>query len=414
MRKWTSCFFLLSVFILFFTGCEGGANFENALWDKDFFSNDTEVAGQDILTMDDLEEYEQATEEFDRYFESDCYGTYAYDLLSEAEKIWYRDINNMLGAFYEENVKLSPKGLEMGLTEKEIDKIYQSVLIDHPEYFFVEGYEYVMYTSKDKLVGIKISGTYPYSKEEGKARKAQIDSAVDSLLQTAPVNGSDYEKVKYVYETLIFNTEYQLDAADNQNIYSVFVGHASVCQGYSKATQYLLQRLGVECTLVFGEVKGNEGHSWNLVVADQEYYFLDTTWGDASYTTADDKVQDWTLPNISYDYMCITTDQLTKTHKITHKLSLPECSAVENNYYRKEGCYFTEYDEERIRQLFLSALEEGKQHVTLKCSNSEVYENIYSELLENQEIFEYLPDEYVNIAYIENEQQLSLTFWMTN
>ena len=283
MRKWTSCFFLLSVFSLFFTGCGQTGDTENALWGVDFLQSS--VGGQDVLTMEDFENYTQDDGKFDGYFEAPEHGSYAFDLLSDAEKIWYEDINRMLGAFYEKDVRLSSKGLEMGLTEKDIDKIYQSVLIDHPEYFFVEGYEYVMYTSNKKLVGIDIRGTYPYAREEGKVRKAEIDRAVEVLLQGAPVNGSDYEKIKYVYETLILNTEYRLETTDNQNIYSVFVNQASVCQGYSKATQYLLQRLGVDCTLVLGEVKGSEGHSWNMVMADGEYYYLDTTWGDASYTT---------------------------------------------------------------------------------------------------------------------------------
>lgn len=412
MRKWTSCFFLLSVFCVFFSGCQREQGLGNIFVGEELAQN--YAAGQELLTLEELTGSSNDTNAFTGEFESPYHGRYAYDLLSEAERIWYNDINYMLSAFCTESVKLSDKGLEMGLAEKDIDRIYQSVLIDHPEYFFVEGYEYVMYTSGDKLVGIEISGTYPYSAEEGQKRKAEIDLAVEAILQTAPMSGSDYEKIKYVYETLIFNTEYQLDAKDNQNIYSVFVGHASVCQGYSKATQYLLQCMGVECTLVFGEVKGNEGHSWNLVKADGEYYYLDTTWGDASYTAASGQPQDWTLPNISYDYLCITTKQLEMTHKITHKWVLPECNAVKNNYYRKESCYFSEYDDERVKQLFERTLQEGKQHVTLKCSTREVYQNIYIELLENQKVFEYIPDTYENIAYIENEQQLSLTFWMTN
>ena len=68
-----------------------------------------------------MEEKNHITGDTNRIFEDACHGTYAYDLLNEAEKIWYEDINNMLGSFCTENVTLSPKGLEMGLTEKDID-----------------------------------------------------------------------------------------------------------------------------------------------------------------------------------------------------------------------------------------------------------------------------------------------------
>ena len=117
---------------------------------------------------------------------------------------------------------------------------------------------------------------YAHSREE-------FDLVAEEILRGIAKDASEYEKVKYVYDRMITDTEYDLSSPDNQNIYSVFIHHLSVCQGYSKATQYLLNRLGIESTLVLGTVDTGEGHAWNLVSVNGEWYYLDATWGDASY-----------------------------------------------------------------------------------------------------------------------------------
>ncbi len=399
MKKWTRCFLLLSVFLLCFTGC-------GMLEELGIETGNTE--------REKAEEQKKESEFPIGYFEAESHGDFAYNQLSDAEKIWYRDINDMISSANTEGMELSTSGLEKGLTQEDIDRIYQSVLQDHPEYFFVEGYEYVIYSTDDEVVGIEIKVTTHLTADELRARKEEIEAVADKWLQDAPVNGSDYDKIKYVYETIIYHTEYDMMSADNQNIYSVFLGQASVCQGYAKATQYLLQKLGVECTLVLGKVNGGEGHSWNLVLADGEYYYVDTTWGDASYFSATGAMEKGQSPDISYDYLCVTTEQLFKTHEVNMDIDVPLCQADENNYYKKEGCLFTAYDEQLLEAVIQASLEEGKDFVTLKCSDEEVYREMYGELIEEQGIFEFLADGYSTIAYIENEQQLSLTFWMTN
>lgn len=336
---------------------------------------------------------------------------YAYDTLSEAERIWYQDIEAILGDMAGEG-ELSPEGLEKGLAAEDIDHVFQSVMLDHPELFFVDGYSYNVYTQGEQVVKIEFSGNYNVDRDTAVQKQQEILAASDRLLAAAPVSGDDYDKVKYVYETLIRGTDYDSQAADNQNIYSVLVGGLSVCQGYAKATQFLLNRLGVECTLVQGTVQG-ERHGWNLVKADGEYYYVDTTWGDASYKSAEaDNAA--VVQDINYDYLCVTTREILLTHSLDDPEAMPLCTATADNYYVREGAYFMEPDEEKLQLLFQQASPENSYLVTLKCADKACYDEILRLLVSESRIFDFYTDSSESVVYVQNDKQLSLTFWMTN
>lgn len=342
---------------------------------------------------------------------------FAYSGLSDAERIWYRDMEQVLGSYGTEYT-LSEEGLKAGLSEGDIDKIFQSVLNDHPELFYVDGYSYTKYSrfgSEDDILSVEFSGRYNVDIETAKWRQSQIKEAVSGILAGIDSGASQYDKVKYVYDTLIKETDYRLDSPDNQNIYSVFVNHLSVCQGYAKATQYLLIRLGVECALVLGTVETGEGHAWNLVNIDGSYYYVDTTWGDASYQLEDeDRGLQQNLPEINYDYLNVTTAELLRTHTLEAGVLMPLCIDIAANYYVREGALFSDYDREQMAALFERMREQGRSDVTVKCTTREVYSRVFTALIEEQEIFDYLTDTGGTVAYTQNETQLSLTFWVTN
>lgn len=340
---------------------------------------------------------------------------YARRNLNETEQLWYDDIKKILGT-YSNEIRLNEAGLTAGYDETDIDRIFQYVLNDHPELFYVEGYSYTKYTRGEKTTAIEFSGTYSVDRENAESRYEAIETAADEILSGLDANADQYTKVKYVYDTIIRNTDYELSAPDNQNIYSVFVNHLSVCQGYAKATQYLLNRLGVECTLVLGTVDTGEGHAWNLVKIDGSYYYVDTTWGDASYRIKDSMAESGvTMPEINYDYLNVTTAELLKTHTLTEGGGpMPACVATEANYYSREGALFSGYDREQMKSLFDRAREQGRDDVTVKCADEASYGQVVEALIGNQEIFDYLDDAGSTVAYAQNENQLSLTFWVTN
>lgn len=396
--------------ILFLNGCSYE---ELACEVRDYLqlNNEEQVLLKDedsgTVSARELEDVEQAPAEAVDGLKEEQTQAFHYNRLSEPEQKLYGEILYILQEHLED--------IQISTTDSgEVEKVFQCVLNDHPEIFYVEGYTLTRYALGEELKMMTLSGTYSMTPEIIEEKKQLIDSYVNQCFMSLPTgDGSQYAIARYVYEYLIENTEYDAGAPDNQNICSVFITHRSVCQGYAKATQYLLQKAGIEATLIMGTVQNGEGHAWNLVKLDGENYFMDTTWGDASYQMTEGSVQNaGSLPPINYDYLCVTTGQLSKTHTIEEVVPVPVCTAMIDNYYVREGLYFTELSKDRITDVFARAYERQSSYVTLKCSSREVYEEIRRFLIEEQGIFEFLNPDTGTVSYAENVEQLDLSFWL--
>ncbi len=407
---WGLMFTGLLVAILFLNGCSYE---ELACEVRDYLqlNNEEQVLLKDedsgAVSARELEDVEQAPAEAVDGLKEEQTQAFHYNRLSEPEQKLYGEILYILQEHLED--------IQISTTDSgEVEKVFQCVLNDHPEIFYVEGYTLTRYALGEELKMMTLSGTYSMTPETIEAKKQLIDSYVNQCFASLPTGeGSQYAIARYVYEYLIENTEYDAGAPDNQNICSVFITHRSVCQGYAKATQYLLQKAGIEATLIMGTVQNGEGHAWNLVKLDGENYFMDTTWGDASYQMTEGSVQNaGSLPPINYDYLCVTTGQLSKTHTIEEVVPVPVCTAMTDNYYVREGLYFTELSKDRITDVFARAYERQSSYVTLKCSSREVYEEIRRFLIEEQGIFEFLNPDTGTVSYAENVEQLDLSFWL--
>ncbi|MBQ7839058.1 MAG: hypothetical protein IJ390_01000 [Lachnospiraceae bacterium] len=332
---------------------------------------------------------------------------YAYSTLGtfEEQQLYREILNSLLSC--EAETELST------LREELLEPVFECVMADHPEIFYVDGYTSTTYKLGDELKKITFSGTLTMEQEEIDRRKEQLEAVAAQWLSEAEKMENAYEKVKYLYEYLILHTDYELGCEDSQNICSVLLNGTSVCQGYAKTLQFLCQKLNIPAMLVCGKVK-EQGHAWNMIqMEDGCWYYIDPTWGDASYLQEDGTIYtEQSFPAVNYDYFCVTAEQLVKTHELSETIDLPECSAVKYNYYRMEDLYLEGADEAKLAEIFGRASEFGWETVTFQCANEVVYDTVYQMLIEDQKIFDYLSGKEGTVAYSDSRQNRTFNFWL--
>jgi hypothetical protein len=328
---------------------------------------------------------------------------YAYHALDEGRQKIYIEVLDALSDM-EKDVKIST------LDKSELDVVFNCVMNDHPELFYVEGYQYTEYTFGNTITGMTFSGTYSMEPAEAEQIVSVIDQKILDCFSQAPLNGDEYSIAKYFYEWIINNTDYDKSVQNNQNIQSVFLQGKSVCQGYAKAMQYMLQKADIQCLMVTGFTSG-ERHAWDMAKIDGEYYYIDPTWGDASYSYNGMSLSEESfVPSINYDYFLVTTDELTRTHSIEKVVELPECISVTDNYFVREGLYFSDYNEEQLAVIFDSEQSMAAGYVTIKCAD-DIYESMLQTLIGSQKIFDFINKQGESITYTSNDKLRTISFW---
>ena len=234
-----------------------------------------------------------------------------YQMLSENQQSVYRQIYANAQNLTE---KFAP---EKTVSASDVKTAFEAVIGDHPEMFWLETGYSSKYLTNGQCVEIDLK--YNSTADDLESAKQRFDAAAQNLITGAASLDSNYEKEKYVHDALASAVTYDLTTDMNQSAYSALVNGKSVCAGYARAYQYLLQQLGIPCYYCTGYSGGD--HAWNIVKLEDGYYNVDVTWDDAAA--------------IRYDYFNKTDADFASTH-IRQNLSvyLPACNGTA---YRQEN-----------------------------------------------------------------------------
>lgn len=165
------------------------------------------------------------------------------------------------------------------VSTEDLKDIIYAVNYDHPELFYLDSNYGYKYTQDNEIAQIILN--YNETADNFEVSKNNFEREANIIIAGAKEYKSNYEREKYVHDTLLKNTEYKTDAILNQSAYSALVYKESVCAGYARSFQYIMTKLEIPTYYVTGDSK--EGaHAWNLISLSDGFYNVDVTFDDTT------------------------------------------------------------------------------------------------------------------------------------
>ncbi len=293
----------------------------------------------------------------------------AFSNLSLEEQQTYLRICNEI-----EGINESFSLIGNAVNDEQLNRIAGAILRDHPEYFYVDQIQYLKdYSGNVELVQIQ----YNASPEEIEQQKLQVAAWRDGILSQITDSMTNYDIALFIHDYLVNTVNYDINSVNNQNILSVVQNASSVCAGYTKAYQYLLNQAGIFATYVSGDVGGGS-HAWNLVQIDGEYGWIDITWDDPSFLNEEP------FNVISHSNFGLSTEELLKTHTFDEPLeSYSAIGTPSFNYFDRQGTHINMDDPFSFlsfKQKFMESRGRGDAMFEVRLENTDQIEELLTEI----------------------------------
>ncbi len=193
-------------------------------------------------------------------------------------------------------------------------KAFLTIRDCNPSLFFVKKKVKSSYRTRNgKYTSFKLSGfNYTGSKKEIDNQRKELDEAVEKALQYVTDDMKPLEKALAIHDYLILNTQYDTNFFKGVPMdqlkgtaYDCLVDGVAVCEGYSAAYMYILNKLGIECEMLTSSAMK---HAWNYVKIGKEWYHVDVTHDDPLMNNKYDN-----LGKVSHENFLLSDKAIKKT-----------------------------------------------------------------------------------------------------
>ncbi len=167
------------------------------------------------------------------------------------------------------------------ISKDELAVVMDALLRDMMGDFWFDGNYSMSFNSKTVVY---VKPAYNMSGAELKEAVKTFRTAADGILAGIKPGMTDYEKSLYLHDRVAAVADYT-GGANAHNAYGALVEGRAVCEGYTEAYGYLLQRCGIQSFVAKGTSENPmthqpENHAWNYVRIDGHYHQTDVTWDD--------------------------------------------------------------------------------------------------------------------------------------
>ena len=233
------------------------------------------------------------------------------------------------------------------LSKKELNTAVTRFIYSNPGFYWLKnGYTYG-YIGNQYKISLKVDPYY-YSYQVRKSTDEAINSLSGSwvaLVKAEAEKKDDFYAALLAHDLIIRNIDYSRDSSGTpetgvwaHTIAGVFTGDGAVCEGYSKAFEYILDLAGIPNIYITG-TGGNEAHAWNAVKYNDKWYLCDITWDDPN-----EKTEAGFLDS-DYTYFFMPVSVFSKKHTPSkdpedYLYELPDfADEMDSSFYGKFKCY---------------------------------------------------------------------------